>query len=107
MIELESNYEQKYSGFDPKKDESYIIFEMAQKRNLGHSLKFAGEAQKQLVSVAQRADRGVKQAGFWVLWATSMPSVLVELDFICNPSSAKFIGSDEGQKKWRKRCSTP
>lgn len=102
VIELESNYEQKYSGFDPKKDESYIIFEMAQKRNLGHSLKFAGEAQKQLVSVAQRADRGVKQAGFWVLWATSMPSVLVELDFICNPSSAKFIGSDEGQKKMAK-----
>lgn len=99
VIELESNYEQKYSGFDPKKDESYIIFEMAQKRNLGHSLKFAGEAQKQLVNVAERADRGVKQAGFWVLWATSMPSVLVELDFICNPKSAKFIGSADGQQK--------
>ena len=99
VIELESNYEQKYSGFDPKKDESYIIFEMAQKRNLGHSLKFAGEAQKQLVKVAERVDRGVKQAGFWVLWATSMPSVLVELDFICNPKSAKFIGSVDGQQK--------
>ena len=99
VIEYEKNYEQKYSGFDPKKDESYIIFEMAQKRNLGHSLKFAGEAQKQLVSVADRADRGVKQAGFWVLWATSMPAVLVELDFICNPNSAKFIGSSNGQQK--------
>lgn len=99
VIEFEKNYEQKYSGFDPKRDESYIIFEMAQKRNLGHSLKFAGEAQKQLVSVADRADRGVKQAGFWVLWATSMPAVLVELDFICNPSSAKFIGSSSGQQK--------
>lgn len=99
VIELERNYEQKYSGFDPKKDESYIIFEMAQKRNLGHSLKFAGEAQKQLVNVADRVDRGVKQAGFWVLWATSMPSVLVELDFICNPKSAKFIGSASGQQK--------
>ena len=32
VIELESNYEQKYSGFDPSKDESYIIFEMAQKK---------------------------------------------------------------------------
>ncbi len=28
VIELESNFEQKYSGFDPSKDESYIIFEM-------------------------------------------------------------------------------
>ncbi len=99
VIELEDNYHQKYSGFDPNKDESYIIFEMAQKRNLGQSLRFAAEAQKELVATAGRADRGVKQAGFWVLWATSMPSVLVELDFICNPTEAAFLGSDEGQEK--------
>lgn len=99
VIELESNYEQKYAGFDPSKDESYIIFEMAQKRNLGQSLKFANQAQKELVATASRADRGVKQAGFWVLWATSMPSVLVELDFICNPKSANFMGSEEGQEQ--------
>ena len=96
---LHKDAEQKYSGFDPKKDESYIIFEMAQKKNLGQSLKFANEAQKHLVSDARRADRGVKQAGFWVLWATSMPAVLVELDFICNPESAKFMGSDKGQEQ--------
>lgn len=99
VIELESNHQEKYSGFDPSKDESYIIFEMAQKKNLEQSLRFANYAQKQLVSHAGRADRGVKQAGFWVLWATSMPSVLVELDFICNPKSAAFMGSDEGVKK--------
>lgn len=99
VIELEKNYEQKYSGFDPSKDESYIIFEMAQKKNLSQSIKFADEAQKQLVSVAGRKDRGVHQAGFWVLWATSMPAVLVELDFICNPNSAKYIGSEQGQKQ--------
>ena len=39
VIELESNYEQKYSGFDPNKDESYIIFEMAQKKNLSKKNK--------------------------------------------------------------------
>ncbi|MBD5328766.1 MAG: N-acetylmuramoyl-L-alanine amidase [Bacteroides sp.] len=99
VIELEQNHEQKYSGFDPSKDESYIIFEMAQKKNLEQSLKFANYAQKQLVSHALRKDRGVKQAGFWVLWATSMPAVLVELDFICNPTSAQFMGSSEGVKK--------
>lgn len=99
VIELEQNYEQKYSGFDPSKDESYIIFEMAQKKNLGQSLKFADMAQKSLIKEAGRADRGVKQAGFWVLWATSMPSVLVELDFICNPESAKFMDSDSGKDK--------
>lgn len=99
VIELEKNYEQKYSGFDPSKDESYIIFEMAQKKNLGQSLKFADLAQKNLVKEAGRADRGVKQAGFWVLWATSMPAVLVELDFICNPNAAVYMGSEKGQDK--------
>lgn len=99
VIELEKNFEQKYSGFDPSKDESYIIFEMAQKKNLGQSLKFADLAQKNLVKEAGRGDRGVKQAGFWVLWATSMPAVLVELDFICNPNSAVYMGSEKGQNQ--------
>lgn len=100
VIELENGYKEKYSGFDPKKDESYIIFEMAQKSNLNQSLRFAHAAQRELVSTAGRVDKGVKQAGFWVLWATSMPSVLVELDFICNPESAKFLSSEKGQEKF-------
>lgn len=99
VIELESDYKEKYSGFDPSKDESYIIFEMAQKRNLGESIRVAGDAQNELVGTAGRANRGVRQAGFWVLWATSMPAVLVELDFICNPESVKFMTSDKGEEK--------
>ncbi len=98
VIELESNYNQKYSGFDPNKDESYIIFEMAQKKNLSKSIRFAEMAQKELVD-AGRKDRGVHQAGFWVLWATSMPSVLIELDFICNPKTAKYLASSQGEKE--------
>lgn len=99
VIELEKDYQEKYSGFDPASDESYIIFEMAQKKNLSQSIRFANMAQKSLVANAGRRDRGVHQAGFWVLWATSMPSVLVELDFICNPNSAKYMGSEQGQTK--------
>ena len=99
VIELESDYKEKYSGFDPSKDESYIIFEMAQKRNLGESIRVAGDAQNELVNSAGRANRGVRQAGFWVLWATSMPAVLVELDFICNPQAVKFMTSESGEEK--------
>lgn len=99
VIELESDYKEKYSGFDPSKDESYIIFEMAQKRNLGESIRVASDAQKELVATAGRANRGVRQAGFWVLWATSMPAVLVELDFICNPEAVRFLVSDKGVEK--------
>lgn len=98
VIQLENDKES-YAGFDPNSDESYIIFEMAQKKNLSNSIKFAELAEKQLQSVAERKGRGVHQAGFWVLWATSMPGVLVEVDFICNPKSASFISSSSGQKK--------
>ncbi len=99
VIELENGFEQKYSGFDPNKDESYIIFEMAQKKNLSESARFAKNVQQNLVKIAGRKDRGVHQAGFWVLWSTSMPSVLIELDFICNPQSAKYLASKEGVDK--------
>lgn len=98
VIELERDYHQKYSGFDPSKDESYIIFEMAQKKTIGQSLKFAEKAQKELIK-SGRSDRGVRQAGFWVLWATSMPAVLVELDFICNPEAAAYLNSSKGQQE--------
>lgn len=99
VMTYESDFESKYSGFNPNEDESYIIFEMAQKANMNNSAKFANMVQKQLTQTAGRRDRGVHQAGFWVLWATSMPSILVELDFICNPTSAEYIASNEGQKK--------
>ncbi|MDE7350375.1 MAG: N-acetylmuramoyl-L-alanine amidase, partial [Muribaculaceae bacterium] len=97
---MERDYKVKYSGFDPSKDESYIIFEIAQKRNLGESIRVAGDAQNELVNNAGRANRGVRQAGFWVLWATSMPAVLVELDFICNPESVKYMTSEKGEDKF-------
>lgn len=99
VIQLEKNYEQKYQGFDPDKDESYIIFEMAHRKNLSKSIYLANDIEKQLVNVAGRKSRGVHQAGFWVLWATSMPAVLVELDFICNPTSASYLTSKEGEKQ--------
>lgn len=99
VITYENNYSTKYSGFDPESDESYIIFEMAQKANMAQSVQFAKAVQQQLAKTAGRRDRGVHQAGFWVLWATSMPSALIELDFICNPNSAKYLASEQGQDK--------
>lgn len=99
VMELEDNYNTVYRGFDPNSAESYIIFELNNNLHLNQSLDFASMAQKQLVSTAGRVDKGVKQAGFWVLWATSMPSVLVELDFICNPTQEAFLSSSEGKDK--------
>ncbi len=99
VMELEPDYTTRYQGFDPNSTESYIIFELNQNRHVNQSIDFAAMAQHELVNTASRADMDVRQAGFWVLWATSMPSVLVELDFICNPTQEKFLHSQRGQDK--------
>lgn len=99
VMELEPDHSQVYQGFDPNSTESYIIFELTQSSHLLQSIEFASMAQARLVDTAGREDKDVRQAGFWVLWATSMPSVLVELDFICNPTQEAFLASKEGQEK--------
>ncbi len=99
VLELEDDYSEKYQGFDPNSSESYIIFELHQNRHLHKSVELADAIQHELVSTAGRADKGVRQDAFWVLWATSMPSVLVELDFICNAEAEKFMNSDKGKDK--------
>lgn len=99
VMELEDDYSENYQGFDPNSSESYIIFELNQNIHMQKSIEFADAVQHELVSTAGRADKGVRQAGFWVLWATSMPSVLIELDFICNPDAERFMHSDKGKDK--------
>jgi N-acetylmuramoyl-L-alanine amidase len=49
-----------------------------------------------------RVSRGVKQRndeGIWVLQATAMPSVLVEIGFISNKEEEEYINSDKGQSE--------
>ena len=96
VITLESNFEQKYEGFDPNSSESYIIFELMQDQNMAASVEFAQEIQKQFRSTAKRAVRGVHQAGLLVLARTSMPAVLVELGYINNRTEEKYMNSKEG-----------
>ncbi len=99
VIELEEDYTESYQGFDPNSSESYIIFELTQNLNMAQSVEAAQLIQNELVGHAGRADKGVRQAGFLVLWATKMPAVLVELDFICNPAAEKFLASAQGRRK--------
>lgn len=99
VISLEADNSAEYEGFDPESTESYIIFELSQSRHIDQSIEMAELVQQALVDDAGRVDKGVKQAGFWVLWATSMPAILVELDFICNPTQEKFLASTDGQRR--------
>lgn len=96
VILIEDNYEQRYAGFNPNSSESYIIFEFLQDKNMEKSVKLATLVQKQFKNTAHRIDKGVHQAGFLVLRATSMPSVLVELGYISTPDEEQYLLSDAG-----------
>ena len=96
VILYEDDYKTRYAGFDPNSSESYIIFEFMQDQFMSQSVHFASMIQQQFKSNSKRVDSGVHQAGFLVLRATSMPSVLVELGFISTPAEEKYLASEEG-----------
>lgn len=97
VILLEDDFSTKYEGFDPKSPESYIMFTLMQNIFREQSTGIASNIQSQFRDRVSRVDRGVKQAGFWVLYMTTMPSVLVETGFITNQEEEQFLTSDEGQ----------
>ncbi|MGQ9619808.1 MAG: N-acetylmuramoyl-L-alanine amidase family protein [Bacteroidales bacterium] len=99
VILLEKDYTTKYEGFDPKSPESYIIFTLMQSAYFDQSTDLASRLQVQFREQIRRYDRGVKQAGFWVLYMTTMPSVLIEIGFISNPAEEKYINSKRGQEE--------
>ena len=95
-ILLEDNTDA-YDHFDPNSTEAYIIFSLTQGLYQSQSLSLADKVQKQFADKAGRHNRGVQQAGFLVLWKTSMPSILVELGFINNEKEEQFLNSERGQ----------
>ena len=88
-----------YDNFDPNSTEAYIIFSLSQSIYQNQSLKLADKVQKQFCDKVGRHNRGVQQAGFLVLWKTSMPSILVELGFINNMKEEQFLKSEKGQSQ--------
>lgn len=95
----EENYEKQYDGFDPKSPEALIIFNMFQNAYMDQSLQLSALIQDEFRDRVKRVDRGVKQAGFLVLWKTAMPSILIEVGFLSNEDEAKFLVEDENQDK--------
>lgn len=97
VILKEENYEQNYKGFDPSSPLAHIMLANYQNAYLTSSLNFAAKIEKQFTN-ADRVSRGVKQAGFIVLWTTAMPSVLVETGYLSNAAEERFLRSEEGQE---------
>jgi N-acetylmuramoyl-L-alanine amidase len=97
VILLEKDHSTKYEGFDPKSPESYIMFSLTQNIYQKQSTALASKIQAQYKETNHRIDRGVKQAGFWVLYMTTMPSVLTETGFITSTTEEKYLNSEEGE----------
>lgn len=96
-ILFEDDYLERYGGYDPNSPEANIIFSLYQNAHLEQSLQMASLVQHQFRDRARRQDRGVKQAGFLVLYGVTMPGVLIEAGFITNPREEEYLISREGQ----------
>ncbi|MBM3165230.1 MAG: N-acetylmuramoyl-L-alanine amidase [Bacteroidetes bacterium] len=100
IISLEDDKGAKYKEFDLTPD-AMIAIQLQQNVNLNNAIKFASALQQEFKTIG-RSDRGVKQAGFLVLYKTAMPSVLIETGFLTNPTEEAFIGKTDGQDKMSK-----
>nr|WP_249671508.1 N-acetylmuramoyl-L-alanine amidase [Bacteroides propionicigenes] len=96
VILYESDYKTRYAGFNPNSAESYIIFEFMQDKYMSQSVHLASLVQKHFRNTCRRVDRGVHQAGFLVLKASAMPSILVELGFISTPEEERYLNTESG-----------
>ncbi len=96
-ILMEQDHKEKYEGFDPKSPQSYILFSLYQSAFMANSTKLASKIEKEFAETNNRHSRGVKQAGFLVLWKTSMPSVLVETGFLTDTTDANYLKEEKGR----------
>ncbi|WP_430402438.1 N-acetylmuramoyl-L-alanine amidase family protein [Fluviicola sp.] len=96
-IYLEADKGEKYKDFDMSPD-AIIARQLQLSVFLDQSILFADKLQNEFKSIG-RFDRGVKQAGFLVLYKTTMPSVLIETGFLTNRDEEKFLADSSGQKK--------
>jgi N-acetylmuramoyl-L-alanine amidase len=96
VIELEEGYEKRYQQLT---EENFILVTMAQSAHVKASEIFADITQREMQSRTGLSNRGVKQAGFYVLVGAAMPNVLVETAYLSNGEDERYLKSDSGQQK--------
>lgn len=97
-ILMEKDYDIHYDGFDPNSPEAYIIFSLNQNAFINQSLTLASLIEEEFKKNG-RTSRGVKQAGFLVLWRTTMPAILIETGFLTNRNEEQYLASEKGQNE--------
>ncbi len=102
---LEDDYKTSYQDFNPESAESVISNSLLWTANYGSSLMFAAELDGAFRKSPFRESgyTGIHQDIFYLLWATNMPSVLLELGFISNTADYNYLSSASGQEKVAQR----
>ncbi|MDJ0366986.1 N-acetylmuramoyl-L-alanine amidase [Hymenobacter sp. H14-R3] len=98
VILQEKDYKRRYDGFDPRSPQSHILFSLFQSAYLTNSLRLAQRIDRQFRTSVGRSSRGIKQAGFIVLWKSTMPSVLVEAGFLTDRGEENYLDDKVGQQ---------
>lgn len=96
VIYKEKDYKEKYKGFDPNKPEFSVAMSLQQEANLEKSAVLASKISTGFKSLKKK-DRGIKQIPLWVLDATTMPGVLIELGFVSHKEEGAYLNSEDGQ----------
>jgi N-acetylmuramoyl-L-alanine amidase len=78
-------------------EQNLVLQTLANSAYMRKSEQLAGLIEDVFEKSLSRQSRGVKQAGFYVLWSASMPAVLVELGFVTNAREGAYLKSKEGQ----------
>ena len=92
-------YESDSTSYADFNTENYILASMAQNSYQQESEEFAALMQDEISQRASVKNRGVRQAGYYVLIGASMPNVLIETGFISNREEEKRLKSYQYQKK--------
>lgn len=96
MENAAQHYETDVAPVDPLR---FILHDLRQNKYLRDSSGWAAQIQRRLDAVHRGPNRGVKQAGFYVLNGAFMPAVLVEIGFITNPEEERILRSTGEQER--------
>ncbi len=92
-------YEDGNSHFDDFTEEQIILATMAQNSYNKESQDFASMLQEEIHKNTGLRNRGIKQAGFYVMIGASMPNILVETGFMSNKKEERLLKKTSFQGK--------
>ena len=88
------------------RDLNSILIDLVQTQTINDSLRFGGMLLSEMGKVSQVKFKQPKQAGFAVLRAAEIPSVLIETGFISNPDDERLLKSTSFQMKLARTLSS-